>query len=186
MGPAVSVIGLYVSKVILALRLFLAVPSLSPVDAYRHADAASDAATTRVSPELLLAVAWVESRYDPTATSRVEGRVRRTGAYPSTRPPPNLAPGTQLYCGPLQTNAGSWSRCLEMRGLDTAYAAGAAELEQWLHDRRVHGSVELALAGHGCGNAGVLTGSCNNYPRRVLSIADWIARPVVRLRRSAS
>jgi hypothetical protein len=178
----VLVIGSFVSKIILALRLCLAVPSMSPIEAYRHADAASDASTKRVSPELLLAVAWIESRYDPTATSRIEGSVRRTGAYPSTEPPRNLGRGS-LYCGLLQTYAASWPACIDMRRIDAAYAAGVSELEQWLRDPRVHGDITLALAGHGCGNQGVAGGPCHDYPARVLAIAAWIERPVVRLRK---
>jgi hypothetical protein len=178
----VSVIGLFVSKIILALRLFLAIPSMSPLEAYRHADAASEASTPHVSAELLLAVAWIESRYDPTATSRIEGSVRRTGHYPSTEPPSNLGRGS-LYCGPLQTYASTWPACIDMRRLDVAYAAGVSELEQWLRDPRVRGDITLALAGHGCGNQGVAGGPCHDYPARVLAIAEWITRPVVRLRK---
>jgi hypothetical protein len=59
-----------------------------------------------------------------------------------------------------------------MRNLRAAYAAAASELAQWLRDRRVHGSIARALAGHGCGNHGVTTGRCNSYPDRVL----WMQR----------
>jgi hypothetical protein len=65
-----------------------------------------------------------------------------------------------------------------LRELPAAYAAGAHELEQWLRDRRVHGRVELALAGHGCGNHGVETGRCNAYPARVLGTARRIASAI--------
>lgn len=156
----------------LAMRLHTAVPSLDLVDAFAHAEAASRAATTHVDAELLLAIAFVESRFDPTATSRVEAGKRRTGHYPSTSAPANLDRRASLYCGPLQTFAGSWTDCVALRDLPSAYAAGASELQQWLRDKRVRGDLTLALAGHGCGNAGVTTGKCNNYPGRVL----WIAR----------
>jgi hypothetical protein len=162
----------FLRHVELALRLHAAVPTLGIVDAYSHVAAATDAATTRVQPELLLAIAFVESRYDPTATSRIEGARRKTGSYPSTQPPATLAAGASLYCGPLQTFAGSWHDCLALRDLHAAYAAGAAELDTWLRDRRVRGDVAVALAGHGCGNFGVATGKCNGYATRVL----WIAR----------
>jgi hypothetical protein len=165
------------SNALLALRLMTAVPALSPAVAYDHAAAANAAATRYVSPELLLGIAFVESRYDPTATSRVERGVRHTGAYPSTTPPYDLDPGTSLYCGPLQTYASSWSRCLAARDLASGYATGADEIGQWLRDPRVRGDVTLALAGHGCGNAGVMTGGCNTYPARVLAVAAWIAHP---------
>jgi len=161
----------------LALRLHAAVPYLPPETAYAHVQAASAAATQDVTPELLLGIAFVESRFDPTAVSRVEGRKRRTGSYPSTSAPASLDRRASLYCGPLQTFAPSWSACVAMRNLVTAYAAGAAELKEWLRDRRVHGSTVRALAGHGCGNYGVLTGRCNGYPERVLTITRQL-RPV--------
>ena len=159
---------LFLKHVELAIRLHAAVPELELVDAYAHAGAAIDAATPRVQPELLLAIAFVESRFDTTATSRVEGRRRRTGHYASSSPPAGLDRRASLYCGPLQTYAGSWSECMAMRALPAAYAAGVAELESWLRDRRVGGDVSRALAGHGCGNHGVTTGRCNSYPGRVL------------------
>ncbi len=172
----------FLRHVELALRLHAAVPSLDLVDAYAHVAAATDAATPHVQPELLLAIAFVESRYDPTATSRVEGARRKTGSYPSTTPPATLAPHASLYCGPLQTFAGSWRECLALRDLHAAYAAGAGELETWLRDRRVRGDLSLALAGHGCGNFGVSTGKCNGYPTRVL----WIARRFAEAARPAT
>lgn len=152
----------------LAWRLSVAQPQLSFWDAYENADAAVEASTARVQPELLLAVAFVESRFDVTATSRVEGRTRRTGHYASTTPPSNLNTRMSMYCGPLQTFAGSWSECMAMRDPHVAYAAGADELERWLRDKRVRGDITRALAGHGCGNHGVTTGKCNLYPQRVL------------------
>ena len=175
----------FIANLVLALRLVVAVPSMSPLDAYAHATAANAHATARVSPELLLAIAYVESRYDATATSRVESGARRTGAYPSTTPPADLDP-QPLYCGPLQTYATSWAACIAMRDLGAGYAAGDAELEQWLRDSRVRGDVARALAGHGCGNAGVVTGTCNRYPERVLALRSWIEHPVVKLRHATT
>ena len=152
----------------LAMRLQAAQPELSFWDAYENASAAVEASTAQVQPELLLAIAFVESRFDVTATSRVEGRKRRTGHYAGTTPPSHLNTKMSMYCGPLQTFAGSWSECMAMRDPHVAYAAGADELETWLRDRRVRGDITRALAGHGCGNHGVVTGKCNRYPQRVL------------------
>ena len=163
---------LFLRHLELALRLHAAVPTLDLVDAFEHAEAAEHAATPHVQPELLLAIAFVESRYDVTATSRVESGKRRTGHYASVAAPAHLDIHASLYCGPLQTFASSWSECVALRDLPSAYTAGASELEQWLRDRRVRGDLSLALAGHGCGNLGVRTGKCNHYPERVL----WIAR----------
>jgi hypothetical protein len=154
----------------LALRLHVAVPALPPEVAYAHVQAATAAASEEVTVELLLGIAFVESRFDPTAVSRVVGKTRRTGSYPTTTAPAGLDRNASLYCGPLQTYAASWSSCMAMRELAAGYAAGAAEMRQWLHDRRVHGSTTRALAGHGCGNFGVTTGRCNGYPERVRSM----------------
>ncbi|MGE5185526.1 MAG: hypothetical protein ACM31C_25860 [Acidobacteriota bacterium] len=172
MPPSVIV---FLRHLELAMRLHTAVPALDLVDAYAHAAAATDAATSRVDAETLLAIAFVESRFDPTATSRVVAGKRRTGHYPSTDAPAHLDRHASLYCGPLQTFASTWSQCLALRDLPAAYAAGASELEQWLHDRRVRGDLALALAGHGCGNRGIVTGKCNHYPARVLWIAHRLA-----------
>jgi hypothetical protein len=167
---AVSALSIILKHLELALRLHAAVPSLDLSDAYAHIEAAEAAASPQLTIELLLGVAFVESRFDPTAVSRVQGRTRRTGRYPSMAVPAQLDPRASLFCGPLQTFASSWSACLGMRDLKAAYAAGAAELGQWLRDRRVRGNITRALAGHGCGNFGVVTGNCNGYPRRVLSM----------------
>jgi hypothetical protein len=154
----------------LAMRLQAAVPSLELDDAYAHIEAARAVATEQVSVELLLGIAFIESRFDPTALSRVEQGRRRTGRYPSTVPPPRLNRRASLFCGPLQTHASSWAKCIAMRDLKTGYAAAVHEIETWLRDRRVRGDIPRALAGHGCGNHGVLTRSCNGYPGRVLSM----------------
>jgi hypothetical protein len=167
---AMSVLSITLRNLELAMRLQAAVPSLEMDAAYAHIEAAEAAATEQVSAELLLGIAFVESRFDPTATSRVEGGVRRLGRYPSTTPPRRLDPRRGLFCGPLQTIALSWARCLAMRDLKTAYAAGASEITTWLRDRRVRGDIPRALAGHGCGNHGVRTGACNRYQSRVLGM----------------
>lgn len=167
-----SVLSMILRNFELAVRLHAAVPELDLPTAYAHVEAATAAATDSVGAELLLGIAFVESRFDPTATSRVEGTTRRTGRYPWTAVPAALNRRASLFCGPLQTFASSWSSCLGMRNLKVAYAAGAAELTQWLRDRRVRGDVSRALAGHGCGNAGAVTGGCNGYPARVL----WMER----------
>ena len=160
----------------IALRLSSAHPSVAGEDASLHAQAAVAASTERVKPELLLAIAFVESRYDPLSVSRVEGHKRRVGHYPSREPPARWRKGTSLYCGPLQTHAATWADCLAQRDLHVAYAAGAREIEEWLNHKRVRGDVARALAGYGCGNRGVRTGKCSHgYQHRVLAYARRIA-----------
>ncbi len=164
-------LGLHLS---LALRLY-AGTTLGPVETLAHVHAAAAAATDEVSPELLLAVALVESRFNPYWVSRVENHKRRTSRYTSTKPPKNLDRRSYLYCGIMQTRAATWEACLAQRDLATAYRTGAAELTSWLHDKRVRGDISRALAGYGCGNHGVRTGKCNRYPSRVLYQANRLA-----------
>jgi len=163
---------LFLQHLGLALRLSAAHPQLEAEQVLAHVHAAIEAATPEISAELLLAIAFVESRFDVTALSRIEGDQRRGGRYPSTRPPPKWRRGTSLFCGPLQTFARTWQQCLDQRELTVAYTTAVEELGVWLRDRRVRGDLSRALAGYGCGNHGVKTGKCNRYPGRVL----WQAR----------
>jgi hypothetical protein len=151
----------------LALRLY-AGSSVGAADALAHVHAASVAATEELTPEVLLAVAYVESRLDPFWISRVERSRRIYGRHRASTPPKHLDRTQSLYCGVLQTRARSWEACVAQRDLVVAYRAGAAELTSWLHDKRVRGDLALALAGHGCGNHGVRTGKCNRYQGRVM------------------
>lgn len=167
-GSAMPSLTLFLQHLGLAMRLAAAHPQLDTVDVFEHARAATDAATPQISAELLLAMAFVESRFDPLGVSRVEGHKRRLGRYPSTVPPRRWRKGTSLYCGPLQTFAATWDDCMKQRDLDVAYTTAVTEIGHWLRDRRVRGDMTRALAGYGCGNRGVRTGKCNRYPGRVL------------------
>jgi hypothetical protein len=173
----VSALTVALKHLELALRLHAAAPWLDAQAVNAHVEAAESAATEQIPSELLLGIAFVESRYDATAVSRVERQTRRTGRYPSTTAPAQLNPRASLFCGPLQTYAASWSVCMGMRNLKVAYATGVAEIEHWLRDRRVRGSITRALAGHGCGNRGALTGACNGYPNRVLAMERQLRSP---------
>ena len=177
---------LFLQHLGLALRLSAAHPQLEAEQALAHARAATVAATEQVSAELLLAVAFVESRFDVTNVSRIEGQTRRYGRYPATTPPPRWRRGTSLYCGPLQTFALTWQQCLAQRELSLAYTTGAMEIGRWLKDRRVRGDITRALSGYGCGNHGVKTGKSNRYPGRVLWQAKRLeaAKPVTVAARS--
>ncbi len=183
---------IFVERFALALRLQAGVPELAMPDAYEHASAAIAAATPTVGVELLLAIAFVESRYNPTWVSRVVDGKRKTGRHPSTTPP-RVDRKASLFCGALQTYARTWEACLELRDSRLAYAAGVAEIQAWLRDGRVRGDIKRALAGHGCGNHGVTTGRCNRYPDRVLATQRRLfgprgSRPSTRVaaRRNAS
>ncbi|HEY5945934.1 MAG TPA: hypothetical protein VIV40_10610 [Kofleriaceae bacterium] len=177
---------LFLQHLGLALRLAATHPQLDTFDAFAHAEAATIASTPQISAELLIAIAYVESRFDPLALSRVEGKHRRLGHYGSDQAPARLRKGSSLYCGPLQTFASTWSDCVKQRELEVAYKTGAMEIGRWLRDRRVRGDMTLALAGYGCGNRGVRTGKCNRYPGRVLWQAKRLeaAKPITIASRS--
>jgi hypothetical protein len=161
----------------LALRLMLG--GVAPSTAFEHARAAVEVGDDTVQPELLLAIARVESRYDPTATSRMQGGKRVTGSFPSTAMGRGMS--GPFYCGPLQTYAHDWATCLAQRDLATGYRTGKAELDKWLKDPRVAGNLFRMLLGHACGNLGLSEGRCNGYPNRVL----WLAEKLGLSRRSA-
>jgi len=137
---------------------------------------------------LLLGVAYVESRFDQRALSRLEcdsddpsSCTRKTGVWASAKPPPKARPS--WYCGPLQSGGYiSWSECQKMR-TDVAYGyrAGAKELATWLNDARCRdrvGSQRLrcALAGHNAGNAGVANVAAIKYVDWVLLARDRIVK----------
>jgi hypothetical protein len=170
-----SIVATILQQLELAFRLTAAVPALEPGTALAHAVAAYEARSEMVEPELLLAMAYIESRYDPTSLSRVEGDTRKTGPWRSNVPPKLMNREKSIFCGPLQTYARSWKQCLQQRELHVAYPTAVAELEVWLRDRRVRGRLSKALAGYGCGNHGVNTGKCNRYPERVLRMKEKIA-----------
>jgi hypothetical protein len=154
-------------------------PSLDLDRVRTYAMAATNAAHAHgLAPELLLGQAFVESRFDPMATSRVVGDKRVTGSWPSIMP----AGTGPRFCGPLQTAADqSWLLCLAMRVPVIGYWIGAVELRAWL--RVTHGDLRAALGGYGCGGAGVADpDSCGvhkdgdiPYPDRVLAWARRIA-----------
>jgi hypothetical protein len=165
-------LSLLLQHLALALRLSATTP-LTPETAFAHVEAARIAATDQVSAEVLLAMAFIESRFESHTLSRIEGKRRVHGRYLPTTPPKRLNKHGSMYCGPLQTRAKTWDDCLAQRNdLALAYRAGARELTNWLNDRYVRGDITRALSGYGCGYHGVKTGKCNRYPNRVL----WQAR----------
>jgi hypothetical protein len=169
--------ALLLQHLAMALRLAAATP-IEPQAAYDHVRAAHAAATDQVSAELLLSMAFIESRFESHTLSRVEGKRRVHGKWLPTTPPKRINKKGSMYCGPLQTRAKTWDDCLAQRhDLVLAYTQGAKELTNWLKDRHVRGDLTRALSGYGCGYHGVRTGKCNRYPNRVLWQARQFARP---------
>jgi len=169
--------------------------NLAPDAAREHVDAAVAAARAhhvelqRPAPEvarLLLGMAYIESRYTPTALSRREPQAtgayhRVTGVWAAATPPAQARP--PWFCGPLQTGGHvPWRVCQRMRtDLAYGYAVGATELVAWYNDpacrARAHDArLTCALHGYGGGYAAVAAGT-HAYPANV----RWAAQRIERL-----
>lgn len=118
---------------------------LTKEESYIHAVAAVEAATSEIPAEVLLGVAWVESRYSSEAVSRLEGKKRVTG-IPSWKSPPK---GTRsFFCGVTQVSAeDSWEKCQEFHNVATAYRVLVLELNRWLSPRICNHNLTCALTG---------------------------------------
>jgi hypothetical protein len=127
-----------------------------PQHARRVAEAAIRHGTKRIPPELIVAIAWNETRFIPD---------KRTGHV----------------CGVMHVDPADIDRprsdCLIWdRDVDAAVAAGVLELEIMLRDRRTHGEIRLALLYRACGNS-AFDGTCKKgaYP-------GWILRQTSHLK----
>lgn len=110
-----------------------ALPDVSPGQAEVAARAALIVETRELPAELLLAIAWGESRFAP---STVTGHA----------------------CGPMQTIAWSRASCHAMQIPLVGFLVGVRELEAWL--RVARGDLRLALLGQACG-VSALRGTCS-------------------------
>jgi hypothetical protein len=162
---------------------------LPPDQARVHVEAAVAAATEYELPvELLLGVAYVESRFDERALSRRECETedptsctRKTSVWAGASKPPKAQPS--WYCGPLQSGGYiPWAECRRMRD-DVAYGyrAGAKELVTWMNDSRCRNldadnRLRCALAGHSAGNAGVAAYQTVKYVDWVLLARDRVVK----------
>lgn len=172
------------------IAAIVAMVSNLPADRARvHVEAAMTvAAETNLPTELLLGVAYVESRYDQRALSRMECEtedpascVRKTGVWKRATKPPKARPS--WYCGALQAGGYvSWGECQRMRtDVLYGYRVGARELQTWLDDKRCNkldddSRLRCALAGHNAGNAGVAAYRTSKYARWVLVQRDRVIK----------
>ena len=162
---------------------------LPPEQARAHVEAATAAAIEHELPvELLLGIAYVESRYDERALSRMEcatadrtSCVRKTGIWPHATKPPKARPS--WYCGPMQSGGYvPWAECQKMRDDVTyGYQAGTKGLVAWMNDsrcRRLGADAQLhcALAGYNGGNAALAAYQTNKYANWVLFQRDRIVK----------
>lgn len=167
---------------------------LTPAAATAHAQAAVSAAGTwhadlGLAPdetaELLLGLAYAESRYDMDALSRREcppkQPCRRVTAVWRKKTKPRYA-RPSWFCGPVQTGGHvSWEECQRMREDATlAYATAARELHAWLRDpacRPHRGRARLVCGIRGyAGGYAAIRGGTLPYPHKVLVLAKAIRR----------
>ncbi len=126
-------------------------PDVATSDAEAAARAALLVETDDISAELLVSVAWGESRFQ---SGTVTGRA----------------------CGLVQTIGRDARSCRLMQIPIVGMLAGVVELRLWLH--AAHGDVRLALAGYACGWS-AFDGSCTKqaWPGWVLRRARALRRP---------
>lgn len=117
--------------------------------------AALTAETPEFPAELLIAIAWGESRFEP-------------GAH------------TGRACGPMQTIARTGD-CERWRDPFAGFQAGVDELTQWSRDRRTHHELRLILGAYACGNS-IFDGTCTKtrWPSWVLARAKRLGLRDVR------
>ena len=128
--------------------------------------------TPKIPAEVLLGIAWVESRYSTKAVSRIEENIRKT-EIPSWSSPPK---GTyNFYCGVTQAGAGnSWTKCLELQDVFISYKETVAELNQWLSPRICNGDLQCALTGYNGGFPAIKSGT--KYANTVMWRANLIKK----------
>lgn len=127
-------------------------PDVVPEDAAVAVEAALIVESRTVPAELLVAIAWGESRFIP---STVTGRA----------------------CGLLQVVASAPASCSALQIPIVGMLVGRLELEQWL--ALAHGDLHLALLGNACGMS-ALRGTCTKtaWPNWVLGRARWLGLDV--------
>lgn len=104
-------------------------PDVRPELILPSVSAALTAETPEFPAELLLAIAWGESRFEPgTHTGRAYGPMQ-TIARPGTN------------------DGARWRDPIE------GFKAGVAELREWSRDHRTHGDLRSILFAYACGNA---------------------------------
>lgn len=175
-------------SVLVAALLLFAPRYLDRETATQHVQAALAAGKrTGVDPVLLLALAYVESRYSPFSLSRIQCSKRRcrrvTGEWSSTLPPRGAKP--TWYCGVTQVGGKvSWKECLALRDVRYNYLVGARHLVRWSKDAYCRGNVDedllrCALRGYNGGYPAIRKKAVW-YATRVMTLAAFINRSLER------
>lgn len=166
LGFLIDVVGLGNATLYTAPNTYL-----NQQESYVQTSAAMLAATPEIAAEVLLSMAWIESRYYPTAVSRIENGVRITGV-PTWNYPPRGA--GSFFCGVTQISAGnSWEKCLRARNVFSAYQETIKELKQWMSPKICGHDLRCALTGYSGGFPAIKSGT-NNYAAFVFKRAHVI------------
>lgn len=174
----------------------------NPGTATEHAHAAIFASTlTGVDAEILLGMAYVESRFYRRVVSRKECRAgvcQRKGGFWRSHKKPWYFRGP-YFCGSLQTGGKiSWAACQHrMANLPFAYLEAALHLNKWraqsicARRRTADARLRCAMLGYGGGHklialadSGYRAGS-TTYPVRCLRFAKRLRQALQRTPRNA-
>lgn len=156
-------------------------------EALPHVYAAIAVETKEIPAELLLSIAYSESRYDPNATSYLlhGKRVANVPRWARAAKPPKGVTGP-YFCGVTQVAAKlSWKRCQEVRDIDTAYRVAVGEVAAWLKACRKHKKdrMRCALFGYG-GGFPAIERATSTYPARVMKRARRILNKTLEARKN--
>lgn len=169
-------------NILIAALLTFAPKYLDADQAKLHADAAMAAEQVYdVDAELLFAMAWTESRFDPDALSYRDcsGKEckRKATTWEGSTPPPGAKPS--WYCGVLQVGGWvEWEECQLLRE-DVAlnYMTAAEHLTWWSnepHCRRLKGDARLDCA---------LRGYSGGYPSINAEATEYVTTVRAQLKR---
>lgn len=147
--------AILLTRVIHLLLATSQLPDVDPARATGATIAALAVETDEFPAELLLAIAWGESRFiNETRTGRA--------------------------CGAMQTIARAGD-CERWRDPIEGFRAGVDELREWSRDHRTRGDLRLILGAYACGNS-IFNGTCTKtrWPGWVLARARKLGMHDVR------
>ncbi len=178
MTQALAILELLLRVMDLGEATFTTSPNtyLTKQDSYRQSAAALEASTPELPANVLLGMAWVESRYSADAVSRIENGKRVVG-IPKWKIPPK---GTHsFFCGVTQASAGnSWKKCRELKDVSMSYRTAVWELNKWLSPRICNHNLICALTGYNGGFPALKIGT--KYAATVLWRAWLINKALTR------
>ncbi len=137
-----------------------------------QARAAIDASTGMLPPELLLAIAYSESRFRP--------RAGPDGLHPRDWRRARRRKGWRVYvCGVMQTMAHTRAECRDQRDVRVDYAVGVRELEAWVRICRSlrRPTLSCVVTGHAHGTIRARDTGDSRYARKILRRMRRYMRP---------